>query len=943
MQMKKFLMVIFLAAGIVFPQAGQSVRTSGEVKYLSGELIMKLKETPANTAGQVFLPVSISSRISMLDVKAVRMIYAGASALPASHPFANVVSVIYNNQSADPLYLCQKLRSMPEIEWIEPRYIYELSYTPNDPQIGNQYGLTKINAAGAWDISKGDTSVVIAIVDTGVDWDHPDLFGNMKFNWAEIPNNGIDDDNNGFVDDYMGWDFGGLTGTADNNPMEDRPDHGTHVAGISAAVTDNSVGVASPGFKCKWLAVKTSQDNNRNTAGQPYIVYGYEGISYAADRGAKVINCSWGGGGYSILGQQVIEYAMSKGSLVVGAAGNSNSSAPHFPSGYRGVISVASTDNGDLKSGFSNYGTTVDVSAPGSSIYNTWQNDTYAYLSGTSMASPLAAGVAGLIFAHFPGITPEQVGERLRVTGDDISANNPSLPNMLGKRVNAQKALSTTNPVSARTTSHTFVDASGDGIILSGELVTLKVNFKNILAGTSSLVVGLENKNNTATVQVTTFNAGAVSAGATFDNFSAPFTFTVGSVPANTELSFILNYLENNQVIGYEWISVIANPTYSTQAVNNISLTVTSKGTLGYNNYPTNTQGSGFKYMDSQNHLFEGALILGTGASNISDAARNSSGGAQVADFAVEVPFTIQIPGSIADAQGYAKFNDNNAGASKLGITTQLTSYAYSDSPDDDYLIVRYDLTNNSGAPINGLYAGVFFDWDMIDGSGADDYTSWDTTGSFGYTYHVGGNPNTYVGVGLVSQGSANFRGILNPGGDPGGFSVYDGFSDAEKWQSISGGLTKPSAGGGDISHVISQGPMNIAAGATETFAIAIAAGQNIQDLRGEFALARSKFNVILTDVAEEQGVPFEYALDQNYPNPFNPETRISFSLRESGNAVITVYDLLGRKAAVMLDEFRDAGNHSVSFDAARFSSGIYFYELRVNNLRFLRKMTLLK
>lgn len=943
MRVRNIFIIVFLLPILLLAQPVEKVKSSGEAKYLSGELIVKLKETPASSAGRVELPLSLNTRFEILDVKQIAPFHPASLAGRGVNPLSNIIVIKYNNREIDPLYISQKLKSLPEIEWIEPRYVYELSYTPNDPQLGNQYAITKINAQGAWDISKGDTSVVVAIVDTGVDWDHPDLNGTMKFNWAEIPNNGIDDDNNGYIDDFMGWDFGGLTGTPDNDPMEDRPDHGTHVAGISASVTDNGVGVASPAFKSKWLGVKTSQDDNRNTSGQPYIVYGYEGITYAADRGAKVINCSWGGGGYSILGQQVINYALSKGALVVGAAGNSNSAAPHFPSGYNGVVSVASTDQGDLKSGFSNYGTTIDVAAPGSGIYNTWQNDTYAYLSGTSMASPLAASLAALVFAHFPGISPEQVAERLRVTGDDISTQNPNYNNYLGKRINAQKALATANPVSARTVSYIFEDASGDGIILSGEQVTLKVNFKNILSAAGSLLIGLENKNSTATVQVTTYNAGAVGVGAGFNNFSAPFTFTVGNVPANTELLFVLNYLDNNQVIGYEWLTVIANPTYSTQAVNNIALTVTSKGTLAYNNYPTNNQGDGFKYMGSQNHLFEGALILGTSASKISDAARNSSGGAQVADFAVESPFILSIPGSAADAQGHARFNDNNAGANKLGITTTLSSYSYSNSPDDDYIILRYDLANTSGAAITGLHAGVFFDWDMIDGSGADDYTAWDTTGAFGYTYHIGGSPNTYVGVGLVSSGTANFRGILNPGGDPGGFSIYDGFSDAEKWQSISGGLSKPSAGGGDISNVISVGPINIEAGATSTFAIAIAAGQNIQDLRGEFTQARSKFAMILTDAAEETGTPLEYSLKQNYPNPFNPSTEISFTLREAGDVSLKVYDLLGREVAALLNETREQGTHSVKFDASRFSSGVYFYELRVNNLQFLRKMTLIK
>lgn len=943
MLLRLFIAFLLFPLLTVFGQVKQRVIELESAKYLSGELIVKLRMAPGSSMGKVQLPVSLAERFSVLGVKEALQFHHGSNLEAKNAGFDRIVIIRYNNTSIDPLYFAQKIKSLPEIEWVEPRFIYETTYTPNDPSLGSQYALTRINAAAAWDISKGDTTVFVGIVDTGVDWNHPDLQQNMKINRNEIPDNGLDDDNNGFVDDRIGWDFGGLNGTPDNNPMEDRPDHGTHVAGISASVTDNGVGVASIGFNVKWLAVKTSQDDNRNPQGQAYIVYGYEGIAYAADMGAKVINCSWGGSGYSILGQEVINYALTKGALVVGAAGNSNSSAPHYPSGYRGVLSVASTGSTDQKSGFSNYGTTVDISAPGESIYNTWQNDTYAYLSGTSMASPLAAGLAALVFSHFPGITPEEVGERLRVTGDDISTQNPSYINFLGKRINALKALNTQNPVSARSVSYLFEDASGDGIITSGEQVTLRVDFKNILAPATSLVIGLENKNGTANVVNTTLNAGSVASGGTFTTGTAPYTFTVNNVGANAELIFVLNYLENNQVIGYEWVSAIANPTYATQSINNIAMTITSKGTLAYNNYPTNNQGDGFKYMAGQNHLFEGALMLGTSATKISDAARNSSGGAQVADFAVESPFILQIPGSAADAQGSTRFNDNNAGANKIGITTTLTSYAYSTAPHNDYIILRYQLTNTSGAAISGLYAGLFFDWDMVDGSGADDFTAWDTTGGFGYVYHIGGNPNTYTAVGLVSDGAAGFRGILNPGGDPGGFSIYDGFTDAEKWQSLSGGLSKPQAGGGDISHVISAGPLDIPAGESVTVAFALACGQNVSDLRNEFSLARSKYQEIVTSVENENVQPLTYALSQNYPNPFNPSTVIQFQIPEAGKVSLKVYDVTGREIKTLINEYIQPGYFEANFEGAGLSSGVYFYELKVNNYRQSRKMILLK
>ena len=186
------------------------------------------------------------------------------------------------------------------ILYAEPRYVYRLCEAPNDSYyvIGQQWYLNKVQGPAAWDIAHGDSTVIIGIVDTGVDWDHPDLADNIWFNSGEDINgdgrftaidwNAVDDDGNGFVDDWHGWDFGGEA-VPDNNPDEGESVHGTHVAGIAAAVTDNVVGVAGMSWNCVIMPVKVSRNPYPG-----YLEYGYEGIQYAADNGADVINCSWG-------------------------------------------------------------------------------------------------------------------------------------------------------------------------------------------------------------------------------------------------------------------------------------------------------------------------------------------------------------------------------------------------------------------------------------------------------------------------------------------------------------------------------------------------------------------------------------------------------------------------------------------------------------------------
>ncbi|HCN83138.1 MAG TPA: hypothetical protein DIT07_05875 [Sphingobacteriaceae bacterium] len=329
-----------------------------------------------------------------------------------------------------------------QVEYAEPSYIYRTNYIPNDASFANQSYLNIVKAPEAWDLIRNSSSVIIGIVDTGSDMDHPDLAANFYINTAD-PVDGIDNDNDGYIDNNIGWDFVGLSGTnrvQDNNPSvtSDTTMHGVHVSGIASAVSNNGVGVASIAFNAKLLIVKAGADNDGSS-----IYAGFEGIKYAADHGAKIINCSWGGYSTSSFGQDVINYAISKDCLIISSAGNDNRSTPSYPASYPGVISVASVDNLDRKSSFSNYGSRISISAPGNSIYNTLYNNTYGVFSGTSMASPLVASAAALLKSYYPAYTMNQIGSLLVNSADDISAKNPGFPGQLGTgRLNIFRALS---------------------------------------------------------------------------------------------------------------------------------------------------------------------------------------------------------------------------------------------------------------------------------------------------------------------------------------------------------------------------------------------------------------------------------------------------------------------------------------------------------------------
>ncbi|MCL2062809.1 MAG: S8 family serine peptidase [Candidatus Cloacimonetes bacterium] len=360
-------------------------------------------------------------------------------------------------------------------------------YIPDDPLINQQWALEKTQAFDAWSIQKGSPDVVIGIVDSGVKWNHEDLAANAWVNEAELPGisinwntgmitggDGIDNDGNGFVDDVMGWSFASpiIGGVGSNNPFQSLNGHwhGTHVAGTAAAVGDNGLGVIGLAFNSKFLATKHSPYNQWTNS----VTDGYAGIYYMVNSGVRIINCSWGGGGSSSEANLAGNYARDHGSLIIAAAGNNDSSSMFYPAAGEHILSVASTASNDIKSSFSNFGTWIDISAPGSDIFSTYYTrpageDTYEQAGGTSMAAPHVAGLAALILSQNPALTVDELKEIILEGADNIDHLNPAYIGLLGAgRINAYNsvllarpydydlgAMSLTGPASASQHSNT--------------------------------------------------------------------------------------------------------------------------------------------------------------------------------------------------------------------------------------------------------------------------------------------------------------------------------------------------------------------------------------------------------------------------------------------------------------------------------------------------------
>lgn len=349
--------------------------------------------------------------------------------------FTNISMV--NNLIAD-------LELITDVEFAEKSPLYRITSTPNDLQ-SSQWYLDKINAQQAWDYSTGSSSIVIAIVDNGIKHSHEDLVGNRWVNSAEqggLP--AIDDDFNGKADDIYGYDV------ANNDPNPEPPSnttnssaftHGTHVAGIAAASTNNGVGMASLGYNCKFMSVKCSPDNSDGQS----LTNAQDGIYYAMRAGADIINMSFASPSDAITSSLIINQAYNSGIVLIAGAGNDNTSTPYYPASYNNVIAVGATNENDEKAGFSNYGNWIDVMAPGTNIYSTLpeNGNTYGGMQGTSMATPLVSGLAGLILAQNPGLNPTQVKTKILQSCENIDAHNSSYVGQIGSgRINAWLAFS---------------------------------------------------------------------------------------------------------------------------------------------------------------------------------------------------------------------------------------------------------------------------------------------------------------------------------------------------------------------------------------------------------------------------------------------------------------------------------------------------------------------
>jgi len=905
-----------------------------------------------------FEPASGAGKTGLVIFDAAGRTYGVNSVMPA-FPTLNVaaakrgltpsgrmlqrVFTVHFGAGFDPEDVSAALARDPHVIFAEPRFIQRIAEntharptTPDDPFFSLQTHLARLQLPEAWDVVKSEQgSVLIAIVDGGTDWRHDDLFANVWTNPDEVDGNGIDDDLNGFIDDIHGWNF--TNDSPDPTGLTTTPlsaAHGTSVAGAAAAVSDNGLGVTGSSWNATFMAVNVScvtEDTG--------ICFSLSGVRYAALKGADVINASWGGGTRSETGQLVYNEARELGALVIAAGGNdgtNNDTTPFYPAGYDGVLSVGGTaKNSDLV--VFNYGRTMDVFAPGIQINTTSQDNQYTSVSGTSFSAPLVTGIAALVKTWNPAFSVDELREQLRVTSDAIDDANPNLNGLLGRgRINAFRAVSESGSPAIRLTDWSFEDEDGNLDIRSGERVEITATFTNFLADASNLILELDSDDSFISFPSPPVMVGGLASGA---SVTVTLEFeTAPNTPDNYALVIYTRATAGTYVDTADVIRLSANEAaIANHNSGALQVSITDECNIGYLEYQAQSPGVGFVARDAQNNardlLFEGGLLVATGPDAVSDCVRGlTDGPIQNEDFVLKSGTFLEItrPGDFTAEQGKVEYVDTGA-PSPLNISVLQESFVDTGPDHEDFIILKYTVSNQRATTISNLHVGLFLDWDVNPSDATKDVGRFDNVRQMGYVQDDANAPTVLVATKVLTKNAAiSYRNVDNPS------EIYDGFTEQEKWSFLSSGVQNPDLGPTDVSQMTGAGPYTIDPGGSIEVAFVILSGKNLTDLQQNADNAQVLWDDILTPVANEE--PIEHtlyvsALRPVFPNPAVPPTTFIYDVAKPSHVALSIYDLLGRKVRTFATEFKNSGVHTTLWDGAdqagqRVASGLYLVHM---------------
>jgi len=837
--------------------------------------------------------------------------------LAAEEPLLRTYMVEARNVPNVHKYCSELIKKYPEIEIAEPIYKNELLGIPNDPYASQQTMLSTIKAFDTWDFYQGDTSVVIGIVDTGILQNHEDIWNSIAPNWNEIPNNNIDDDGNGYVDDFLGCNLAYSTEGNGGNTYHTNS-HGTAVAGIAGATTNNGKGIAGVAYKSRIFPIKASKLTSSST-----IDFGYQGILYSAIRGLSVVNCSWGKvKPFSPIDQSIINYAIARGTVVVASGGNGNNSTEvWYPAGYTGVLGVGEVNQVDYITGTTTINETIRIMAPGIGNWIT-TNQPNGYESpnygGTSWSAPVVSGVVATVRAKYPQLNPLQTIEYVRQLADDISDKNTSFQFMVPGRVNMKKLLEI-EPFSIpgiKPTKVRMYNSKGDLIerFSKGDTITLFVDIHNYLGQAKNLRFVLSVADifdNSIEVIDAEFEVSIIGSGE--DLTLGPFTFR--KIGENESRTFLrMDIIGENNYRDFFLIPIIPTLAIATFETDSLKFSIGDKGTIGFYEKNNVKYGSGVASKTLGNQIYRGGLMITEDSTRIVSAlfGFNPDG----SDFRIIKPFV--------EPDRHSSIIDDSLAQplEKIGVEVEQRVFVPTFDPDFFKLFIK--VKNISARTLKNLSVGYYFDWDV--GPSAKQNRAYLEPEAIPKTllpiaaaveFVQAEDSSAFVGVGVYSENSSNQpqMAVLNS-------EINNSFGRNQQIMSLNSGTSIQYNGVDDLALVAGMRfPGEIKPNEERSLTMMIAISRNRKDLIQIF------LKNLLQSSVDDFPITSEFLI---FPNPTTTELNIVSSREDIHNSTYQIIDTFGR---IILQ-----GQMQKTITLESLPKGIYLFKIDISGKTLVQK-----